>query len=91
MKEYNINNLSVDDSDIFKYKHFCNEKCLKDFETEKNNKNLNKTDIKNELLYNEKDRKDENIIENEINNNSNNSNKEEEFFEGDDYDPMDDF
>ena len=91
MKEYNINNLSVDDSDIFKYKHFCNEKCLKDFETEKANKNLNKTDIKNELLYNEKDRKDENIIENEINNNSNNSNKEEEFFEGDNYDPMDDF
>ena len=89
MKAYNINNLSVDDSDIFKYKHFCNEKCLKDFETEKSNKSLNATDIKNELLNNENDRKDKNIIENKINYNSNN--KEEEFFEGDNYDPMDDF
>ena len=92
MKEYNINNLSVDDPDTFKYKYFCNEKCLKDFETEKNKKNLNVTDIKNELVLNEKDIKDENIIKKEMNNNSNNSNNEEEvFFEGDNYDPMDDF
>ena len=93
MKEYNINNLSVDDPDTFKYKYFCNEKCLKDFETEKNKKNLNVTDIKNELILNENDIKDENVIKKKINNNiSNNSNnEEEEFFEGDNYDPMDDF
>ena len=93
MKEYNINNLSVDDPDTFKYKYFCNEKCLKDFETEKNNKNLNVTDIKSELVLNENDIKDKNVIKKEMHNNiSNNSNnEEEEFFEGDNYDPMDDF
>ena len=88
MKEYNIDKEDNNNSILFKYKYFCSEECIIIFEKEKNTQNLSEIKIKNEM-------DDENIqiknIEDNENNNDNINQEDEGFFEGDNYDPMDDF
>ena len=88
MKEYNIDKEDNNNCILFKYKYFCSEECIIIFEKEKNTQNLSEIKIKNEM-------DDENIqiknIEDNENNNDNRNKDDEGFFEGDNYDPMDDF
>ena len=81
------NNISNDDENsiIFKYKYFCSDTCVNILENEKI--------IKNNVNEKEIENNDNNIDSNNINpnNNSDDNNEEEEYFEGDNYDPMEDF
>ena len=95
LKEYNNNLKDDDNSVIFKYKYFCSEICVNKFENEKNIKNNIENNIdknENENNYNiNKDNSDANI-NNIIDINKNvDDNNEEDIFEGDNYDPMEDF
>ena len=82
-----------EDSIIFKYKYFCSEICVNMFENEKNKKNNienNFDENENEIINN--DNSNNIDIDNNTNdNNDNNNNEGEDYFEGDDYDPMEDF
>ena len=88
LKDYNIDKKDNNNSILFKYKYFCSEECIIIFEKEKNTQNLSEIKIKNEM-------DDENIqiknLEDNENNNDNINKEDEGFFEGDNYDPMDDF
>ena len=76
-----------EDSIIFKYKYFCSDICVNIFQNENNIKN-----VKNNIENNFDDKEIDNNINNNINANNRNMNEEEEdSYEGDDYDPMEDF
>ena len=82
-------NISNEDEDsiIFKYKYFCSDICVNIFQNENNIKN-----VKNNIENNFDDKEIDNNINNNINVNNRNMNEEEEdSYEGDDYDPMEDF
>lgn len=90
LREYNKDLKDNNNSVIFKYKYFCSDICINFFENEKNDKK----NIENNFIQNEDEINNINdSINDKINNiNYNKSdNNEEDYCEGDYYDPMEDF
>ena len=87
MKEYDVDNLDDNVSNIFKYRHFCNDNCLNNYEKGKNHNTIIENEIDKEL--NIKTNEAEKIKGKEICNKI--EYKDSDSFEGDNYDPMDDF
>ena len=88
IKEYDVNISGDYDPNLFKFKYFCSENCVKIFEQEKEDKKINKTVIEKEKV-NEIQNKIDDVKENEINKNSRNN--EDNSLDEDNYDPMEDF
>ena len=89
LREYNNDLEENDNSVIFKYKYFCSDNCVNFFEDEKNVKKINE----NNFIQNEDEIHNNNINDdiNNINDNKSDDNNEEDYYEGDNYDPMEDF
>ena len=89
IKEYDVSVSGDCEPNLFKFKYFCSENCIKIFEREKEDIKINKTEIEKEKV-NEIQNKIDDVKENEIAN-KNSSNNEDNSIDEDNYDPMEDF